>query len=63
MRSLVFVSKRFGIVSTRELEQYWLSPQAFTRIRELPLLLVRPPVSGVVVSGATPVSGVTHVCF
>ena len=25
-------SKRFEIVSTRKLEQYWLSPQAFTRI-------------------------------
>ena len=28
-------SKRFGIVSTRELEPYWLYPKAFTRIKEL----------------------------
>ena len=34
-------SKRFDIVSTRKLEQYWLYPKAFTRIKELPLVLVR----------------------
>ena len=32
-------SKKFAIVSTRKLEQYWLYPMVFTRIKELPLLL------------------------
>ena len=41
-------SKRFDIVSTRKLEQYWLYPKAFTRIKELPLLLVRDRGGGVV---------------
>ena len=32
-------SKRFDIVSTRKLEQYWLYPKAFTRIKEFHFFL------------------------
>ena len=32
-------SKRVDIVSTRKLEQYWLSPQAFTRIKSFHFFL------------------------
>jgi len=41
----------FDIVSTRKLEQYWLSPQAFTRIKELPLLLARDSAAIFIVLG------------